>query len=871
MRSACLFLLTLLSVAFALTQDQIFQNDWQTVSIGVPFTSLHIGEKLLTLSELGIFSIVNVTTGGVLYRYQAEITPILPTSDFVEISDKYILNFMNYEDDSKGSFKSKLFLWNLSEPYGVIEKEFDFKSNILAVSQKDNLIYVVDERNIWVIDTESDDEITKLYLSNNTITGAKFFQSSLDNSMYATIEIDGTSYFSTLPDFKPAAFDGCIIDKLRFQQSSQNLIVCNDSEVYGFSSSGVQKLNSGKNLINENLSADSLSAKPVKSFEVLKDNILIESDEEIALFKYKSLGLLAAAKFPVPDSFSHSIYHSFHVSKNSTEIHLLQVSPDMVVNYYKNGELLWSNDQSFVAIKDFVILDLELKSSLTINELAFESSSNILLSYIRRVRHNYNSFFGKLKTDLDEAHRFGMKKYIIALSENGKIGVFAMYKNEKGDSQLEKIFVPPIQFTKLYEIDKKIYALHDKTIYLVDLEGEILRQSDEFLSSHFKVFQISDSETHFVQTSAQEFYTTSLSLESNTIQGHFWDNVQVDTWKFSPENEKILSLTKRNYGNDKVAQNAIVLPDRSSLYKYLVPNVGVVTTRKVTEDSDFIVFYLINLITGQQYGRLEKEISKLTTNKAVHVAFEENFIVFTVPDRTSLLDTQICSIDLFEVLKPDQRLTKDSSLISAFDEPILPAFASQCFLLPGTSIRGLSVSRTRHNIATKDILLRTNLGRVIAFPKMIVDGRRNGIIGDFKSIINSENSSVLIDDAKASSPLLKISSSKYSGSIASKFTYDPIININPQAILTHHRKLIVNNDGFSTLITEPTELESTTYVLSIDGDIFVTFLRPSSSFDRLTSSFNTKVVIATIIFLFLGILIVRPKTQRAKLLGRWAL
>ncbi|GAV27374.1 hypothetical protein PMKS-000839 [Pichia membranifaciens] len=874
MRSAYVFLLAFLSYTLALTQDQIFQNDWQTVNIGVPFASVHTDQRIFTLSELGIFSIINATTGGILYRYQSEISPIRPTSGLVEVSNKQIISFINYEEDSSRNIKSKLFLWGLLKSYGVIEKELDFTSNIVAVLLKDDHIYVVDERHILDIDIKSDYEITTLYKSEHPIVDARIFYSALDKSIYAAFEIGSKVFFSTLSNFVPIHFDGCRIKRMRFHNSLENLMICNDSDVYAFDSFGYRKLKSGRNMINEKLSAESLSADPIKGFEVVKDHILIESENEITLFNHEYLSLSADAKSFLSYPLSDSIHHSFHVSKNSTEINLLVVSPNNVVDYYRNGELLWSNDQSFVDIKDFVVVGSELKSSLTVDELIFEKSSNILLSYFRRIRHNYQSLFGKLDSTLDEAHRFGMSKYLIALSENGKIGVFSMYKNENNTPQLEKIFTPQIQFTHLYKIDRKIYALHDASIYEVDIKlGQITKKSETFVSSNFKILQNQDSKAEFVQTDAREFYTVSVSTSSNSIQGHFWNDKQLDSWNFSPKDENILSLAKRSYGNVDVAQNAIVLPDRSSLYKYLIPNVGVLTTHKEGEASDSIVFYLINLITGQVYGRLEKEVNKsINTNHDVHVTFEENFIVFTVPDKSSFIDTQICSIDLFEVLKPDKKLSGKSAVISAFDEPILPMFASQCFLLPGTSVRGLSISRTRHNIATKDIILLTNMGRVVAFPKMIVDGRRNGIIGGFKNFNSVESSVILLDDAKVSPFPQRISSSKYASSIASKFAYDPIISVNPQAVLTHHRKLVVNNlSGSTFLFTEPTELESTTYVVSIDGDIFVTFLRPSSSFDRLTSSFNSKVVIATIVVLLIGIASVRPKIQRNKILGRWAL
>lgn len=870
-----LFFLQFFISTFALTQDQIFQADWQSVHIGVPFDSLLINDKLLTLSDLGVFSILNSTSGGVLYRYQSETLPIKSNSGLVRVSNDQVISYLNFDLTPDNYYNSKLLFWNISKLSAEIQSDFDFKNNILSVIAVDDLTYVVDQQSISVIDARSNYKITTIYESNELISDAKTFKFSSENSNYVLLEINDELYYSNLKKLELKPFVGCCLADLRFYESVPGLLICNDEDVYAFDDYGVQKLISNSNMINGKLSADSLVNTPVDDFKLVGDYVLVNSNHFISVHNHKSTSLSSDFRFDVPLSLLNSVYYSYFVSKNnSTEISLLLVSSDMVVEYYINGKLQWFSDQSFTKIIDAVIIDSKLESTLTLDELIYETNSNIFLSYIRRLCHNYNSLFGNSRSLMDEANKFGMMKKIVALAENGKIGVFNLFKNNDSSPQLINIYNPTIKFSKIYQIDNRVYGISESSIYDIDITlGKVLQTSSDFISDHFKLITYGDLEIDLVGTTEPEFYTTSFSKKQNTIQGHYILDDQVDTWKYSPENETIISLEKRTYGNSDVAQNAIVLSDRSLLYKYLVPNIGVITTYYEKEKNGILMFDLKNLITGQSYGKFSKEVRLgIKPELEVQVAFEENFIVFTVPDSNSPLDTQICVIDLFESLKPDEKLTKGMLKYSSLENTVLPSFASQCFILTGTRLKDLAISKTKHNISNKAIILRTSLGQIISIPKIVIDGRRDGVIGDFKNIKN-QGSCVLLEHGRTSIGLPKINSSKYFKSVSSSLPYDAIINLNPQFILSHFRKLITNDqtNGYSLLMTEPTELESTTYVVSIDGDIFVNVLRPSGSFDRLTSSFNTKFVILTIVILLTGIAFVRPKTEKMKLFGLWAL
>jgi hypothetical protein len=864
-----LFLLQLLTLTAGLTKDQIFQEDWQTVHTGLPFDSLVSNDRLITLSSIGIISVIDLKDGSTLHRYQTEFLLINATSKLVRISDELILTYLNFEKgiDVTPYLNSKIIVFNTSKTNLEFVTELAFESTILTALPVDNLIYVVDQYSIFTIDINSNRK-SIIYASEDCITHAKLFYNSNINQLYVVFEIDGKVLYSKLSEFKLKQLNECKTSGLRFVESQDNIFICGDKKAYKIDNHGIEKLPSNANMITDKLSANFFINDDIDAFTIIGDYVLINSNDNIKSFNYKETDSSITTQFELPNSFVDSIYHSFYISENATQVNLLTVSPSNAICYYSNGILKWHNDQSFTDIVDTVIISSEVSSPLTLEEFMFETSSNIFTSYIRRVIHNYNTLFNDSNIPRSEIDRFGMNKYLIALSANGKIGVYKMFKMEGNQQHLVMIFELPIKLEKLYEIDNKVYGLSMNVIYHVDIETRKLnKMPDQFINENFKLLT-HDSQIDFIKTSANDFYTTSFSEEDNKIQGHLIDNeTQLDTWIFKPHREKIISLSKRSYDNNNVAQNALVLPNRSVLYKYLIPNIGVITTAKKFENT--LNFYIINLITGQIYGQFTKSVSEnLDLKLDFNIEFEENFIIFSIPSKTNTLDTELCIIDLFESLKPNEKVSKNINSYSAFENTILPAFASQCYIIPGNKVRNILISKTKHNIAAKDIILANDYGQIMSVPKVIIDGRRNGVIGDFKvkgiDFISLNNINV------PSNPL-KITASQYGSLIANTFKYDPIINIHPRFIMTHYRKLITNATKKLMIFTIPTDLESTSYVVSIDTDIFVTIIRPSGSFDRLTSSFNTKVLISTLAVLLFAIIYIRPKTEKGKILSLWSL
>jgi ER membrane protein complex subunit 1 len=93
--------------------------------------------------------------------------------------------------------------------------------------------------------------------------------------------------------------------------------------------------------------------------------------------------------------------------------------------------------------------------------------------------------------------------------------------------------------------------------------------------------------------------------------------------------------------------------------------------------------------------------------------------------------------------------------------------------------------------------------------------------------------------------------------------YDALLPDDSRRIVSHGYPLFADS-----LLTTPTQLESTSLVLAYGLDLFVTRVAPSGSFDVLSEEFNKIQLVLTVLGLGVAILITRPlvsaKIRKAK-------
>jgi len=71
------------------------------------------------------------------------------------------------------------------------------------------------------------------------------------------------------------------------------------------------------------------------------------------------------------------------------------------------------------------------------------------------------------------------------------------------------------------------------------------------------------------------------------------------------------------------------------------------------------------------------------------------------------------------------------------------------------------------------------------------------------------------------------------------------------------------------IITAPSLLESTSLVLAVGTDLFLTRVATSGTFDVLSENFNKVQLVLTVVGLAVAIAITKPMVRRKQLRERW--
>ncbi|KAE8454424.1 hypothetical protein EG329_000046 [Mollisiaceae sp. DMI_Dod_QoI] len=320
-------------------------------------------------------------------------------------------------------------------------------------------------------------------------------------------------------------------------------------------------------------------------------------------------------------------------------------------------------------------------------------------------------------------------------------------------------------------------------------------------------------------------------------------------WSFQPgPGEKILNVVSR-LAHDPVASIGKVLGDRTVLYKYLNPNVVLVTS--ASKESSSVTFYLIDSVSGDVlYSTTHAGVD---TQQPITSALTENWfayslwsdILVTSASLPASKGYQIVVSELFESSVPNDRgplgPTDNSSSIEPSEipnaEPAIPYVITQSFLIP-ESISHMSVTQTRQGITTRQLICTlTGSNAVVGIPRHVLDARRP--VGRAPTPAEMEEGLI---------------------------QYHPVIEFDPKMILTHKREVI----GIKDVIATPAILESTSLLFAYGIDVFGTRVAPSAAFDILGKSFNRLGLVATVLALWVGVFILAPMTKKKQINERWA-
>lgn len=308
------------------------------------------------------------------------------------------------------------------------------------------------------------------------------------------------------------------------------------------------------------------------------------------------------------------------------------------------------------------------------------------------------------------------------------------------------------------------------------------------------------------------------------------------TWTLQPKaGTKFVSAVSRASA-DQVASIGRVLGDRSVLYKYVSPNLALLTASSSTS----VTIYLVDAVTGAILHLASH--GGILAGSPTPAVMSENWFAYSFTSQdyeTSALSTQLIVAELYESSAPNDRGTLQARLnYSSFsaDAGAKPYVISQAFTL-SEPILTLAVTQTAQGITTRQLLaVLSDSNAVVAIPREILNARRPVD----RDPTRDEQEEGL-------------------------FRYSPVLEFEPKHFLSHSREVT----GIKNILTAPSFLESTSLVFAFGNDVFGTQVVPSGAFDVLGKGFNRIQLLLTIAALFVGVAFIRPIVRKKTVEGRW--
>jgi len=544
----------------------------------------------------------------------------------------------------------------------------------------------------------------------------------------------------------------------------------------------------------------------------------------------------------------------------------------------RNGEPIWARPEALAGIVAAEWAELTEEEGLA-KELEVEGHGNVLSAYLHRVKRHARdlkhfpawvrsipasimaSFLGDQVGAKDEdlhPDNFGFQKLVIVATENGR--VMALLAADQGKvlwnikavevQAGEKWSVQDIDVNHGFAVIKghagEYLRVNTSTGDLVQYQpggsAPSLRSSVSVEDRSGKKVPITiDEDGKLGYVPAHTFGDETVVVshdQSGELQG--WslgqDSKPRIVWDFAPAaGERILSAVARPC-HDPVASIGKVLGDRSVMYKYLNPNILLVTA--VSDSSATATFYLLDSISGDILH--SSSHTGVDTTRSITSTISENWVTYSlwadVSDSnmspSSSKGFHLVIAELYESSIPNDRgplgSSPNSSSIYPTDADISkPHVVSQAFLVP-EEISGMAVTSTRQGITSRSILCTLpSSNAIVAIPRHVLDPRRP---------IGRDPTSAELEEGL--------------------FRYSPIIEFDPKWYITHKREVM----GIQKVITSPSLLESTSlsFAFGNGGDVFGTRIAPSQAFDILGKGFGKVQLIGTVLALAAGVTLLAP-------------
>lgn len=552
----------------------------------------------------------------------------------------------------------------------------------------------------------------------------------------------------------------------------------------------------------------------------------------------------------------------------------------------RNGEILWERPESLVGAISATYVDVT--ATRLLEELAIESQQNVLAAYAHRLTRHltdlqylpswaealFRSYLARITGGSffsgDDAgslyYGFGFDKAIIVATESGRLAALDTLNQGKVLWNVQAVKLPSGEKWKVSSVEPQ-----DDTVLVQGAHGESLRVSirDGTIQAYQPGGLIPSLKTLVTYTDSQgrrvlipiledgslgelsdailedgTFFVTQ--AEHNTLRAWSFEksNRPVLSWTFMPgPGEDVKSAVARPV-HDPIASIGKALGDRNVLYKYINPNLLLVTTVGALDQT--ANFYLLDAASGAILHSASH--ANVDLSQPISSTITENWLAYSLfaqtnslssdpsrPEKHTLKAYQLIVSELFESPYPNDRGPLGGSVnVSALNPPVLeddrlfdaPYVSSQTFLLPGP-ISYLTTTSTLQGITPRALLcVLPRSHAILSIPRFILDPRRP--VGRDPTAAEVEEGLV---------------------------RYHPMLEFEPKWILNHKREML----SISAIIASPSNLESTSLVFAYGpADLFGTRVSPIGSFDMLGKGFSKFQLVLTVAALAVGTGLLAP-------------
>ena len=589
-----------------------------------------------------------------------------------------------------------------------------------------------------------------------------------------------------------------------------------------------------------------------------------------------------------PEGIAHAVSEVVLKGGSSFAVRSAVTLPSGDWGLVRNGDPVWVRPESLAGVVAAAWAELPEEEGLA-QVLALESHHNVLTAYIHRViRHTGDlkhfpswirslpgrvmaSFVGDkpgLHIQNLQRDNFGFRKITIMATENGR--VIALDAGDQGRIiwNIRAVDLPRGKSWDVIDIEVEggnalIRVVGGEFLRVETLTGKVLQYQPGGLISSLKtsvpvrnasggmvlVPINNDGSPGEVPDERLDRATTVVTRRPDgaVLGWTLTKNAKpIMTWEFEPAaGERISSVTTRP-SHDPVASIGKALGDRNVLYKYLNPNLILITAVGLATSSASI--YLLDSISGQTLYTTTH--SGIDASKPIAATFSENWFAYSlffdpssttntpdgtrppVPKSYQLIISEIYESSLrndrgplgsaqnFSSIHPMITTSSDISMIS------LPHVLSQAFVIPGP-VSHMSVTSTLQGITPRSLLcILPSLNALLSIPRAVLDPRRP---------VDRDPTPAELEEGL--------------------FKYNPVLDFEPKWLLTHTREVM----GLRGVITTPTALESTSLVFAYgDMDVFGTRVAPIGGFDILGKGFSKLQLVGTVLALGVGTGILAP-------------